>query len=148
MNKYSFNSILLLFSTIFMSINAYSQTNLWEEYYIDNQLKIEYKNIVCEFSSTASQEMIVFKFSNLTNRNITLDYETTLWHNETKVNTEQNQEEFRKTIRLEANEIIEINCQKDLKEFAIFSGFIHNETLERFISLTKFELININIKNE
>ena len=92
--------------------------------------------------------MIVFKFTNLTNIHIILDYETIIWHDNTKVNTEQNQEEFRKTIRLSADQIIEINCEEQLKQFAIFSGFIHNETSERYVSLTKFELTNINIKNE
>ena len=148
MNKFSYNSIILLLCIILTSINSFSQTNQWQEYYIDNQIKIEYRDIVCDFSSTADQEMIVFKFTNLTNIDITLDYETIIWHDNTKVNTEQNQEEFRKTIRLSADQTIEINCEEQLKQFAIFSGFIHNETSERYVSLTKFELTNINIKNE
>ncbi len=148
MNKFSYNSIILLLCIILTSINSFSQTNQWQEYYIDNQVKIEYRDIVCDFSSTADQEMIVFKFTNLTNIDITLDYETIIWHDNTKVNTEQNQEEFRKTIRLSADQTIEINCEEQLKQFAIFSGFIHNETSERYVSLTKFELTNINIKNE
>ena len=95
---------LFLFSIIFAN-SVFSQSNNWEVYYADNEIKIEYNFIICDFSSTASQEIVVFRFTNLSGNNITLNYETQIWHDDKKINTEQNSDEFRKTISIEKNEI-------------------------------------------
>ena len=104
--------------------------------------------MICEFSSTASQEIVVFRFTNLSENKITLNYETLIWHDNKEINTEQNLDEFRKTINLNNNEIITTNCENKWKEYSIFYAFVHNETYEKYISLTKFELINITTENE
>ena len=138
----------ILYLTLYVN-GLFSQNNNWKEYYSDNLIKIEYKYQVCEFSSTASQELIVLRFNNLTNNKIFLSYDLLLWQNDTEINTELNSSEYLKEIRLDPNEIKTSSCINDnLKEFTIFSGFIHNKTFERFVTLTKFELININSKND
>ena len=104
--------------------------------------------MICDFSSTASQEIVVLKFTNLSENNITLNYETQIWHDNKEINTEQNSDEFRKTISIENNEIITTNCDNKWKEYAIFSAFVHNETNEKYVSLTKFELTNITTEND
>ncbi|MBT5859015.1 MAG: hypothetical protein HOH88_04015 [Flavobacteriales bacterium] len=147
MKKTLLKSSLFLFSILFVN-SLFSQSNNWELYYSDNEIKIEYNYIICDFSSTASQEVVVFRFSNLSENKITINYETQIWHDDKEINTEQNTDEFRKTINLDNNEIITINCENIWKEYSIFSAFIHNETREKYISLTKFELINITTENE
>ena len=147
MKKTLLKSSLFLFSILFVN-SLFSQSNNWELYYSDNDIKIEYNYIICDFSSTASQEIVVFRFSNLSENKITINYETQIWHDDKEINTEQNTDEFRKTINLDNNEIITINCENIWKEYSIFSAFIHNETREKHISLTKFELINITTENE
>ena len=147
MKKTLLKSSLFLFSILFVN-SLFSQSNNWELYYSDNEIKIEYNYIICDFSSTASQEIVVFRFSNLSENKITINYETQIWHDDKEINTEQNTDEFRKTINLDNNEIITINCENTWKEYSIFSAFIHNETREKYISLTKFELINITTENE
>ena len=147
MKKTLLKSSLFLFSILFVN-SLFSQSNNWELYYSDNEIKIEYNYIICDFSSTASQEVVVFRFSNLSKNKITINYETQIWHDDKEINTEQNTDEFRKTINLDNNEIITINCENIWKEYSIFSAFIHNETREKYISLTKFELINITTENE
>lgn len=137
-----FKSIILIFCILFAS-SASSQSEEWEEYYSDKKIKIEYNYIICDFSSTASQELIVFKFTNLSEENITLNYITKIWMNNTEVNTEQNLDEFRKTIRLEGNEIITTNCENKWNEYNLFSAFIDNETKERYAYLTKFVFHNL-----
>ena len=104
--------------------------------------------MICDFSSTASREIIALKFTNLSEEEVTLNYETEIWHDSIKINTEQNADEFRKTINLNSNQIITINCENQWNEYAIFSAFIHNKTSERHSSLTKFELINITTEND
>ena len=147
MKKTLLKLITLTCSILFVN-TVFSQSDNWEEYYSDNQIKIEYNYIICDFSSTASQELIVFRFTNLNENNISLNYETQLWYDGKEINTEHNSDEFRKTINLKNNEIITTNCKNQWKEYSIFSAFVHNETNERYVSLTKFELINITTKND
>ena len=137
------------FCVIFLtSNNLLSQVNNWEEHFINDTVKIEFSYQICDFSSTASQELVVFRFTNLTNENINLSYSTKIWNNNKEVNLEQNPEEIRTNIRLLANETKISNCENNNKEYTIFSGFVHNKTQERYQSLTKFELTNIITENE
>ena len=147
MKKTLLKSSLFLFSILFAN-SIFSQSNNWELYYSDNEIKIEYNYMICDFSSTASQEIVVFRFTNLSENNIILNYETQIWYDGKEINTEQNLDEFRKTINLENNEIITTNCENQWKKYAIFSAFVHNETSERYVSLTKFELKEITISHE
>ena len=128
--------------------SLFSQSNNWELYYADNKIKIEYNYMICDFSSTASTERVILKFTNLSEEEITLNYETEIWNDSIKINTEQNADEFRKTINLNSNQIITTNCENQWKEYTIFSSFIHNKTSERYVSLTKFELTNITTEND
>ena len=137
---------LFLFSILFAN-SLFSQSNNWELYY-DDEIKIEYNYMICDFSSTASKEMIIFRFTNLSEEEITLNYETEIWHDSININTEQNEDEFRKTINLKSKQIITANCENQWKEHAIFSAFVHNETSEKYVSLTKFELTNITISDD
>ncbi|MGY8988439.1 MAG: hypothetical protein ACKVG7_07760 [Flavobacteriales bacterium] len=147
MKKTLIKLITLTCSILFVN-TVFSQSDNWEEYYSDNQIKIEYNDMICDFSSTANQELIVFRFTNLSENNITLNYETQIWYDGKEINTEHNSDEFRKTINLDNNEIITTNCENQWKEYSIFSAFVHNETNEKYVSLTKFELTNITTKND
>ena len=75
MKKTLLKSSLFLFSILFAN-SAFSQSNNWELCYSDNEITIEYNYMICDFSSTASQEIVVFRFTNLSENNITLNYET------------------------------------------------------------------------
>ena len=148
MKKNLLRSSLFLFSILFVN-SLFSQSNNWELYYDDDdEIKIEYNYMICDFSSTASKEMIILKFTNLSEKEITLNYETEIWYDSVKINTEQNADEFRKTINLNSKQIITINCENQWKEYTIFSAFVHNETSEKYVSLTKFELTNITTEND
>ena len=147
MKKHLLKSSLFLFSILFIN-TLFSQSSNWELYYSDDEIKIEYNYMICDFSSTASREIIVLKFTNLSEEEVTLNYETEIWHDSIKINTEQNADEFRKTINLNSNQIITTNCENQWNEHAIFSAFVHNETSEKYVSLTKFELTNINISDD
>ena len=147
MKKTLLKSSLFLFSILFTN-SIFSQSNNWELYYSNNEIKIEYNYMICDFSSTASQEIVILKFTNLSKKEIILNYETEIWNDSIKINTEQNADEFRKTINLNSNQIITTNCENQWKEHTIFSAFVHNKTSERYVSLTKFELTNITTEND
>ena len=140
---------IISFCVIFLtSNNLLSQENNWEEIYINDTVKIEFSYQICDFSSTASQELVVFRFTNLTNENVNLSYSTKIWNNNKEVNLEQNSEEIRTNISLLSNETKISDCENNNKEYTIFSGFVHNTTQERYPTLTKFELTNIITENE
>jgi hypothetical protein len=115
-------------------------------YFENDTIKIEYAYQSCDFSSTSSQEIIIFKFTNLSAAKITLAYEAEIWYNDKKINTKLNEEEFRKTIKLNHNQTITANCVN--REHTLFSAFISNANNEKYVSLTKFELINITTSND
>ena len=140
-------SKIFCFCFIFiLSNNIHSQSNNWETHFINDTIKIQYSFKTCEFSSTASQELVVFRFTNLINNNIKVSYSTKLWNKENTLNTELYYVENRKNIELYPNEIKESHCDIKNKDHTIFSSFIHNETKTKYVSLIKFELTNINIE--
>ena len=147
MNNYFLKT---LFSILFIGLftNTFSQTNEWIIYYENEKISIETKYQICEFSSTANQEIIIFRFTNLTNDILTLEYDTELSYGEQIVNTEQNGEESRKKIKINKNEIIVTNCDSKWNEINIFSAFIENKNKQKYIYLSQFELKNINTENE
>ena len=71
-----------------------------------------------------------------------------MWYNDELVNTEQNRDEFRKTIQIDQNETIITDCKSKWNEYNIFSAFIENETEVRYPYLTKFKLHNLTTENE
>ena len=86
MKKTLLQSSIVLFSILFVN-SLFSQSNNWELYYSDNEIKIEYNYMICDFSSTASQEVVIFRFTNLSENKITLNYETLIWHEGKEINT-------------------------------------------------------------
>ena len=139
-----------IFAILFVGLcmDTFSQSNEWMMYYENEKITIETRYQICDFSSTASQELIIFKFTNLTNDLLTLDYNTELSYGAQIVSAEQNGEESRKNIKINKNESIITNCNSKWNEINIFSAFIENETKQKYIYLSQFELTNINIENE
>ena len=141
-------NILFLFTLIsFCYISASSHKD-WKTYLENENIKIEYTYEICDFSSTASQELVVFRFTNLKSQKIQVSYDVKIW-NDSCLNCEQDSEEFRKNIYLKENEIFYTDgCKAETKDYNIFSAFVHNESFEKYTSLTKFELKNLRINNE
>ena len=141
-------NILFLFTLIsFFYISASSHKD-WKTYLENENIKIEYTYEICDFSSTASQELVVFRFTNLKSQKIQVSYDVKIW-NDSCLNCEQDSEEFRKNIYLKENEIFYSDgCKAETKDYNIFSGFVHNESFEKYTSLTKFELKNLRANNE
>ena len=138
-------AFISLYSSNLFAVNP----NEWIAYFENDTVKIEYTYENCDFSSTAKQEVIVFKFTNLISQNILLSYKADIWHNDVCTNCEQESEESRYIIQIPSNEAIATNCNNEWKGFAIFSAFITNDDEEkRYESLTKFEFKEISISYE
>ena len=146
--KRTLPAILITFFFLFPSTSIGLTPTEWEIYFENDTVKIEYTYQNCDFSSTAKQEVIVFKFTNLISQDISLNYKADIWHNDVCTNCEQESEESRYTIQIPSNETITTNCNNEWKRLAIFSAFITNDDEKRYASLTKFELKEITISYE
>ena len=140
--------LIILSLTLFFQNLAISQSETWKEYYSNTEARIDYKTTICDFSSTASQEIIVFRYTNLSNSDLIITYTSKVSYKDSQENTEQNLDEFRKTIKISEGEIIETNCESNWNEYNIFRGFVENKTGETYIYLTEFNLENLKIENE
>jgi hypothetical protein len=147
--KRFFYPIILAFITLISTTLSASNPADWETYFKNDTVKIEYAYQNCEFSSTAKQEVIAFRFTNLINQTINLNYTTELWNNDQCLNCNQETKEHQKSLTLSSNEIITANCNGEWKGLVIFSAFITNDNeAKRHESITKFELTEINISHE
>ena len=145
--KRNLPAILIVLFCLF-SINLIgSNPDEWNVYFENDTVKIEYTYQVCDFSSTAKQEIIIFKFTNLIHQNISVNYNANIWHNDICISCNQN-EESSHTIQIASDETIIFDCKDERKDAVIFSAFITNTDSKRYESLTKFELNEITISYE
>ena len=118
----------------------------WEIYFENDTVKIEYTYQNCEYTEQFNSEYVVFKITNTTNQNITIDWQEQLWYDENCTNCELDSTEFRKEIKMSANHTISGDC-KTSNNLRIFSKF--TEKLEdmpgvnKIVALSKFELKNL-----
>jgi hypothetical protein len=150
MKKTLLKSSLFLFSILFAN-SIFSQSNDWELYYSDNQIKIEYTYQNCEYTEQFNSEYVVFKITNTTNQNITVEWQEQLWYDDICSNCEQDNIESRKIINLEAEERLEGECNinSNLKIFSKFLDKIEDLPIlgvKKIATLSRFELKNITIK--
>ena len=147
--KRFFYPLTLAFITLISTTLSASNPTDWETYFENDSIKIEFAYQNCEFSSTAKQEVVAFRFTNLINQTISLSYKIEMWNNDQCLNCNKETKEHQKTLTLSNNEIITTNCNSEWKNLVIFSAFITNDNEEkRYESITKFELIAINISHE
>jgi hypothetical protein len=148
MKKFIYITTLAFITLISTTLSASNPTD-WETYFENDSIKIEFAYQNCEFSSTAKQEVVAFRFTNLINQTISLSYKIEMWNNDQCLNCNKETKEHQKTLTLSNNEIITTNCNGEWKNLVIFSAFITNDNEEkRYESITKFELIAINISHE
>ena len=147
--KRSFYTLAIAFITLISTTLSASNPAVWETYFENDSVKIEFAYQNCEFSSTAKQEVVAFRFTNLINQTISLSYVTEIWNNDQCLNCNQETKEHHKSLTIYSNKIITANCNNEWKEFTIFSAFITNENeAKRYESITKFELKEISISHE
>ena len=141
-------SLINIFFFCFFSTNLIgSNQDEWNIYFENDTVKIEYTYQLCDFSSTADQEVVIFKFTNLTNKNISVKYKANIWHNDICINCDQNEEGFY-TIQIASNEVVLFDCHDKWNDEVIFSGFVSIKEKTNYKSLTKFELNKITIVYE
>tara|TARA_E500000331_G_C17270715_1_gene719138 strand:+ start:7317 stop:7769 length:453 start_codon:yes stop_codon:yes gene_type:complete len=150
MNKLT--NFLLIISFCFSSFFAFASSgNNWDMYYEDAKVKISYQKKECNFENHFNQEFVLIKIENLTSNTILLKWDNKIWYDESCINCEQDNAEFRKEIRVERNQTIKGNCSEHnaLRIFSKFTDKLENMPgVNKIVKLTNFELKNLKITYE
>tara|TARA_B100000795_G_scaffold164844_1_gene123996 strand:+ start:194 stop:640 length:447 start_codon:yes stop_codon:yes gene_type:complete len=142
-------AITIAFITLISTTLSASNSADWETYFENDTVKIEFTYQNCEYTEQFNSEFVIFKISNHTNQNLTIQWEAQLWYDENCINCETDNNESRKQITIPASTSSEGKCNIN-NNLRIFSKF--TERLEdmpgvnKINALTKFELTNLKIK--
>ena len=125
--------------------------NNWEVYYENDQIKISFCQVQCDFDEQFDQEIVVFKIENFSAQAITVQWDSKIWYDNSCINCEQDSPEFRKVTRVEKGKTLEGSCSEN-NALRIFSKFTEKledmPGVDKIVKLTKFELENLKITNE
>ena len=142
----------LVLSLIF-NISTYAELpNNWTKYYSDNDVKIEYQYMNCEYPDRFNQEFVILKMTNLTNKNFSISWVNESWYDKKCINCSENRtDEASNKVLIPANQVLVGDCdmQDNLRIFSKFSDRIENMPgIKKIVKLTKFKLKNINVTYE
>ena len=147
--KRFFFPISLAFITLVSTTLSASNPADWDTYFENNSIKIEFAYQNCEYIEQFNSEYVIFKITNYTNKNLTIQWEDQLWYDENCINCETNNAENRKRITILASSSSEGKCNIN-NNLRIFSKFTSNledmPGVNKINTLTKFELTNLKIK--
>ena len=146
-------NILIILLTLIFSINSHAELpNNWSNYYSDNDVKIEYQYVNCEYSDRFNQEFVILKMTNLTNNNLSISWVNESWYDKKCINcSEKRTDEASNKVLIPANQVFVGDCdtQDNLRIFSKFSDRIEDMPgIKKIVELTKFKLKNINISYE
>lgn len=123
-------------------------TEEWQEYTTIDDVRIEYRRKLCTPNNGREQNLILFRYTNLSNEVKTLSWVTKVWRNDFCVtcNSLTNPENAH-SITLQPNEIIEADGSTALDtDIYIFDNFIKLVPGMQDQRLTNFELIDLNVQ--
>lgn len=120
-------------------------TEEWQEYTTIDEVRIEFKRKTCTPINDREQNLILFRFTNLSTVAKTISWSTKMWRNDFCVNCERIENgEYAHSISLAPNQVIEgdgsTKADKAVYIFDKFITLIPGMTDDR---LTHFELINL-----
>ena len=139
----------LAFITLISTTLSASNPADWETYFENDSIKIEFTYQNCEYIEQFNSEYVIFKITNHTNNNLTIQWEDQLWYDENCINCETNNSENRRQIIILATTSSEGKCNinNDLRIFSKFTSKLEDMPgINKINALTKFELTNLKIK--
>ena len=139
----------LAFITLISTTLSASNPADWETYFENDSIKIEFTYQNCEYIEQFNSEYVIFRITNHTNNNLTIQWEGQLWYDENCINCETNNTENRRQITVLASSSSEGKCNinNDLRIFSKFTSKLEDMPgINKINALTKFELTNLKIK--
>ena len=128
-------------------IDGFEMPEAWTEYTTVNGVKIEYKMKQCQGEKMRAQNLLLFKFTNTTDQDLTISWVTQEFRNGECWNCERMYDgDFSHTMTIAAGETIEGDgTTKDNKEVYIFGNFIKLVPGMVDQTLTSFELVDLTV---
>ncbi len=158
MKKLLFSGFLL-FSLVGMAIeeiptpsvtlfDGIELSDIWTEYTTIDGVKIEYKMKQCESDKMRAQNLLLFKFTNTTDQDLTISWVTKTFRNDVCTNCERlTNPEYSHTLTLAPGEVIEGDgTTKENKDVYIFGNFVKLVPGMSEQTLTNFELIDLTVR--
>lgn len=117
----------------------------WETYKDTAGVKIEYKKVHCSMNAGFDEERVIFKITNNSNQEITLDWDFHLYFNGVCRTCNSTSGEYAKTLTLQAGQSAEGDCSRvpdnRLQVFSKFEDPSYNNPDKQ--ELTRFEFANL-----
>ncbi len=135
-------------STPVIPIDGVEISEEWKEYTTIDGVKIEFRMKQCETDKMRAQNLVLFRFTNTTNAEVTLSWVTKEFRNGECWNCEVLFEgDYDHSITLAAGEVVEGDgTSKENKEVYIFGNFIKHVPGMLEQTLTSFELVNLEVR--
>ncbi len=123
-------------------------TEEWQEYATIDDVRIEFKRKRCTPENDREQNLILFRYTNLSNEVKTISWIIKIWRNDYCVNCNSiSNPEYAHSITLQANQVIEADgSSKSDKSIYIFDNFVKLVPGMQEQRLTNFELIDLNVE--
>lgn len=155
--KVNFLSVCLVFVALFSSAVAIATpiptpnlvnvqpTDQWQEYTTIDDVRIEYKRQLCTPDGGREQNLILFRYTNLSSEVKTVSWIVKIWRNDYCVNCNSiSNPEYAHSITLQPNQIVEADgASKSDKSIYIFDNFIKLVPGMQDQRLTDFELTDL-----
>ncbi len=128
-------------------VDGFEMPEEWTEYTTIDGVKIEYRMKQCEGDKMRAQNLLLFKFTNTTDQELTISWVTKEFRNGECWNCEQMYGgDFDHSLTLAAGETMEGDgTTKDNKEVYIFGNFIKHVPGMLEQTLTNFELVDLTV---
>lgn len=120
-------------------------TEEWQEYTTIDNVRVEFKRKKCTPTGDREQNLILFRYTNLSNELKTISWVVKIWRNDYCVNCSSiSNPEYAHSITLQPNQIIEADgSSKSDKSTYIFDNFIKLIPGMQDQRLTNFELTDL-----
>ncbi len=155
---------LLLAGVLFITLSSFASSEIpqvalpqvddivlsedWTEYTTLSGVKIEYRMKLCESETMRAQNLLLFRFTNTTDQEVTVSWRSKEFRNGECWNCANlYNEEYMQSLTLSAGQSIEgQGNSKEDKELYIFGNFVKLVPGMTDQSLTNFELVELTVR--
>ena len=95
----------------------------WTAFKTVGDVEIEYMFSPCESKEIYNETMVLFKFQNTSNKDLTLRWTTEIWRDNECTNCNETDGEYTYVLNLRANETIAGNCDERNPALQVFGNF-------------------------
>jgi hypothetical protein len=143
-----FSNALEVFSFDPITQTNVEPTDQWQVYATIDDVRIEYKRKQCTPGTEREQNLILFRYTNLSNQEKTISWIVKIWRNDYCVNCNSiTNPEYAHSITLKPNEVLEADgTSKTDKRIYIFDNYIKLVPGMQEQRLTNFELMDLNVQ--